>query len=401
VVTATFAISDDGVMTSPSSGSSSYEPGQAWVPGDEAPNFADGNPDPYHGPEGDRGGPVVSRKLAVMLASSTVSALLLAVALLLPPQVVVFQAGPTYDVLGADAGPLLTVEGAPQFGSEGELRITTVGIFDLADDAGTLGEAIQAWLDPHRGVAPTDAIFGTAPEEETIAAQDFLTSQEVAAVSALELLDYEVPMTLTVVDFFEESEANGVLEVGDIITGIDGTPVISFSDLSAALADRTPGDQVRLEVNRAGDTIERQIRTIAGPADEAIMGIWVDPDFDLPVDVDVAIDSVGGPSAGMMFALAIADTLTEIDEGGDAHVAGSGTITIDGEVGPIGGIEFKMIGSVRDGAQWFLAPVANCPEVVGNIPDGLSVVAVETLEEAYAALIAIGEGATGALPSCN
>ena len=131
------------------------------------------------------------------------------------------------------------------------------------------------------------------------------------------------------------------------------------------------------------------------------MGLWIDPHFDMPIDVNVQIDSVGGPSAGLMFSLAIMDLLTETDELDGALIAGTGTINADGDVGPIGGIIMKMHGALDDGAQYFLAPQQNCDEVVGNVPDGLSVFSVETLEDAYETATRIGAGDVTGLPTCS
>ncbi len=131
------------------------------------------------------------------------------------------------------------------------------------------------------------------------------------------------------------------------------------------------------------------------------MGILVDPDFETPIDVEVAIDTVGGPSAGLMFTLGIMDLLTEEDELDGAAVAGTGTISASGSVGAIGGIDLKMQGAVRDGADWFLAPVDNCDDVIGHVPEGLSVVAVEDIDDAYDAIVAIGAGETDDLPTCE
>lgn len=118
------------------------------------------------------------------------------------------------------------------------------------------------------------------------------------------------------------------------------------------------------------------------------------------IDVTMHVDDIGGPSAGMMYALGLIDKLTPQDETGGLTIAGTGTMDEDGNVGSIGGIRLKMLGAVRDGATWFLAPEANCDEVVGNVPDGLRDVSVSTLEEAYDALVAIGNGEGERLPHC-
>ncbi|WP_439098319.1 YlbL family protein [Bifidobacterium catulorum] len=118
------------------------------------------------------------------------------------------------------------------------------------------------------------------------------------------------------------------------------------------------------------------------------------------VTVSMNVDEIGGPSAGMMYALGAIDKLTEADETGGRTIAGTGTIDKDGKVGAIGGIRLKMIGARRDGATWFLAPKDNCGEVVGHVPDGLRDVSVSNLSEAYDALVAIGQGRGDSLPHC-
>ncbi|WP_044084955.1 YlbL family protein [Bifidobacterium gallicum] len=117
--------------------------------------------------------------------------------------------------------------------------------------------------------------------------------------------------------------------------------------------------------------------------------------------VTLQIDGIGGPSAGMMYALGIVDKLTPADETGDTTIAGTGTINTEGEVGAIGGIDLKMLGALRDGASWFLAPESNCDEVVGHVPEGLRDVRVSTLHEAYDAIVAIGKGEGESLPHCT
>lgn len=118
------------------------------------------------------------------------------------------------------------------------------------------------------------------------------------------------------------------------------------------------------------------------------------------VDVDMHVEGIGGPSAGMMYALGLIDKLTAENESGGQTIAGTGTIDADGTVGAIGGIRLKMSGARRDGATWFLAPEENCDEVVGHVPEGLRDVRVSTLSEAYDALVAIGKGEGDGLPHC-
>lgn len=120
------------------------------------------------------------------------------------------------------------------------------------------------------------------------------------------------------------------------------------------------------------------------------------------VKVKMHIDDIGGPSAGMMYALGILNKLTGVDLAGGKIIAGTGTIDNNGKVGAIGGIRLKMISAKRDGARWFLAPNSNCDEVVGNIPQGLNVVSVKTLDDAYKALEKIKAGKSiKSFKTCN
>lgn len=136
---------------------------------------------------------------------------------------------------------------------------------------------------------------------------------------------------------------------------------------------------------------------IAAHADE----LGVSPDVLDDATVTMHVDDIGGPSAGMMYTLGLISKLTAADEAGGETIAGTGTIDENGEVGAIGGIRLKMLGAKRDGATWFLAPESNCDSVVGHVPDGLRDVKVSTLQEAYEALVAIGNGEGDSLPHCT
>jgi PDZ domain-containing protein len=132
-----------------------------------------------------------------------------------------------------------------------------------------------------------------------------------------------------------------------------------------------------------------------------VIGINVTMEYQFPFKVEIQLDKVGGPSAGMMFALGIIDKLTPGAIQGGADVAGTGTIDQAGTVGPIGGIQQKLYGAKNAGADWFLAPAENCNEVTGHIPDGLKVFAVKTIDDSIAVLDAIRTGAdTSTLPAC-
>jgi len=345
------------------------------------------------------------RRGTVLSIAGLATSVLIATLTVLPSPYAIGGAGPTFDTLGSDADgvPLVEIEGAPTYDSTGELRLTTVSVGRGGSSAFTLGQVIAGYFSPSQYVVPEEQVFGTAEEEEAVqeqAAQDWISSQEHATVSALEALGHPVPAVLTVHSAIEGTNAPGVFEADDVITAIDGEPVTTFAELSDAVRGREPGDDVSVTVDRAGTELTESVATVDNGAGEAAIGVSMDPSFELPIDVTVQIDRVGGPSAGLMFSLGIMDLLTEEDELQGAKVAGTGTISANGDVGPIGGIGMKLYGAVDAGAEWFLAPVENCAAVVDNVPEGLQVVAVDTLDDAYEAIRAIGAGDAGALPSC-
>jgi PDZ domain-containing protein len=134
--------------------------------------------------------------------------------------------------------------------------------------------------------------------------------------------------------------------------------------------------------------------------DRAVIGVVPGAGYVSPIDVKLQLGNVAGPSAGLMFALGIIDTMTPGRLNGGEHVAGTGTITASGRVGPIGGIQQKLYGAQGNGADYFLAPASNCDEVVGHVPEGLRVFRVASLDRAVAAVEAIAAGRTEDLPTC-
>lgn len=339
----------------------------------------------------------LSRRTKVAGASGLVASLLVAVLTAIPAPYAIGAAGPTFDALER-----INVTGAPTFESSGELRLTTVSESSASSVWFTVGQVITAFFSPHRIVAPEQDDFDPGGDEQQVAsAQQWVTSQEMATVAALEALGERVPVTLYVVEIEAESAALGLLIEDDIIRAIDGNPVVAFADLGDELATRAPGDVLTMRVLRNEVETDVEVPLIDNGAGGARLGIWVDPVFDAPVDVEVGISEVGGPSAGLMFALAIMDLLTPEDELRGASVAGTGTINLDGDVGAIGGIQLKMIGARTAGSAHFLAPIENCGEVLGHVPAGLNVYAVDNLADAYAAIVAIGQGDTADLPTCT
>lgn len=352
------------------------------------------------------------RRSVTLVVSMLVTAALAAVLMVLPTPYAVRTPGPTEDTLGVqDQGagqsatemPLIAISGAETYPASGELRLTTVSVYGGPGGDVLVGDVLWGWTSQDKSVQPVELIFPepvTQEEQQEQGQAQMISSQESATVAALTALGYEVPTTMTVVSAAEGTGADGAVEADDVIVSLDGEPLESYPELLAALDDVTPGDDVVLGVERDGEPVDLTITTGVGDG-RALLGVLIDPVYDFPVDVTIQIEDIGGPSAGTVFALGIIDLMTPEDELDGAVVAGTGTMDVDGRVGAIGGIGQKMYGAVRDGAQWFLAPSDNCPEVAGHEPEGLEVVAVSTLAEARAAMEAIGAGEGADLPRCS
>lgn len=363
-----------------------------------------------------------SRRSVTLGISLLVTALLAAVLLVLPTPYAIRAPGPTEDTLGlqgadvqggagetssggksATAKPVVEIEGAKTYDVTGELRLTTVSVYGGPGGDVLLGDVLWGWGSRERSVQPVESIFPqqtTREQQQEVGQAQMAGSESAATVAALTELGYEVPATLTVAGTVPDSGADGVVEPGDVVRSIDGQEVTTHQDLLAALDDVAAGADVTLGVERDGQATDLTVTTSEGDG-RAALGVLLDPTYDYPVDVTIRPGDIGGPSAGTMFALAIITKMTSEDELDGAHVAGTGTMSVDGLVGPIGGIQQKLFGAVDAGADWFLAPADNCDEVVGHVPDGLQVVRVATLEDARTAIEAIGAGEGTGLPTCS
>jgi len=354
-----------------------------------------------------------SVKLGLGVWALIVALIALVVLTFLPTPYVIQRPGPVYDTLGTAAGadgeqvPLIQIDGAKTYETAGTLDLTTVQVVGNRERTPSWFELALAWTDSSRAVVPIDSVF---PEGVTTEQRDeqnatlMVDSQHEATAAALDELGYDTGAEVVVQQVIDDSPAEGSLEAEDVITGVDGAAVSSAKQLKQAIQD-AGGAPVALTVQRSGDERVVEVTPEAqtqGDVTTWLIGVSLRTDYDFAVDVTLQLDNVGGPSAGMMFALGIIDTLTEGELNGGENVAGTGTIEADGTVGPIGGIRQKLYGARDAGADYFLAPSTNCDEVVGHIPDGLTVVSTSTLEESLAALDVIADGGdVDALPTCD
>ncbi len=330
---------------------------------------------------------------------------------LVPAPYVIEQPGPVYNVLGdvtvsGNQVPLIEVRNEKTYPTAGTLDMLTVSLRGDRQQLPSWFDIAMAYLDPSKAVVPVDEIYpvGTSIEQSNQQGQiDMQNSQKEAVAAALTELGYKFSSTLTVAQAVTGGPAEGKLKAGDTIVSLNGTPYSDVSALRVGIAANGVSKPAVIVIERAGvrQTVEITPTLSAGDTPVPVVGIVVGSDYTFPVDVTIQLENVGGPSAGQMFALGIIDKLTPGELNGAKTVAGTGTITADGTVGPIGGIRQKLYGAKNAGAKYFLAPAQNCDEVTGHIPSGLTVFAVKTLSDSLAALTAISSGgATSGLPSC-
>lgn len=357
--------------------------------------------------------PPLTPRAVTLGVSFLATVLLLSGLAVVPSPYVVKSPGPTRDTLGSfEDQELISISDAETFESTGELRMVTVGVSGGPGYAVYAPQVVQGWFDGTRAVFPVEEVFAPDLDQETVDAAnaaDMTASQQSSVYVALDALGYEIPVELVVGGTEEGTGADGVVQPEDVIVALDGTPITAFDQLVGALDSVDPGTTVTLGVLRDGAEVDVAFPTTAKDPDAAgaqdggsRLGVVIEQRIgELPVTVEFRTADIGGPSAGMMFALGILDKLTPEDEVNGEVVAGTGTIDTDGDVGPIGGIQQKLHGALRDGAGWFLAPVENCDEVYGHVPDGLRVVKVDTFGEARAAMVAIGAGEGDGLATCT
>jgi PDZ domain-containing protein len=333
-----------------------------------------------------------------------IAMVLIAAATLLPTHFVVESAGPALNTIGSVNGTkLLSISGEQTYPTSGELDMTTVYVQGGGQARLPFFNVLWGWIDPTQDVVPEETVLprGTTTSEQseqnTVMMDD---SQQLSTAAALHELDIPFSSHLGVVGFATQQNS-GVLKISDRLETINGHKITDLDALKKQL-DAAGAKPSVLGILRDGKRAEVTVSTTEGAGGQRQLGILLSGSFDFPLQAKFGLENVGGPSAGMMFALAIVDTLTPGEMTGGKHFAGTGAITADGKVEPIGGIAQKLVGARDQGASYFLAPAENCPDVVGRIPDGLDVIKVATLSEARAAVEGIGAGKDPAsFPGCG
>jgi PDZ domain-containing protein len=292
--------------------------------------------------------------------------------------------------------PLIQVQGAQSYRHPGSILFTTVS---LAGDVNAYA-LLHGWLSSNDEVVSRDAITGGTPtrtyNQQNV--QAMTDSKTAATKVALERLGYKVPASgdgAVVVQVVAGSPAEGILRVGDVITAVDGAPV-SFDEQSVAAVHRhKPGDVIAFTVSRGGQSQPIQVHAADDGHGVAKIGVALQTKnlrYDFPVQVAIDTGKVAGPSAGLAFTLALLDDLASGDITGGKKVAVTGTIDVNGAVGPVGGVAQKTAAARHAGAVAFLVPPEEEKDARRHAGP-MRILVVRTLDDALNALQQLGGAA--------
>lgn len=336
------------------------------------------------------------KRARVLLISLAALVGLVVVALVLPVPFVKLAPGPTFNIIGENDGkPVLTITGTQTFPGTGNLDMTTVLESGGPRGGLTFIDAIASWFDSADAVVPRELIYPDDVTGDQVKARQtglFSLSESDAIGAALNYLGRPAKTRIIVSSVTRDSPAFDRLQIGDAIISVDGKPVEKASQVVDAVRAQPIGTTFSVVVSRNVDgeakeqTVEVTSAENPDAAGKPYLGVQVGPLYLPDFTVDFALQDVGGPSAGLMFALGLIDRLTPGDLAQGRHIAGTGTIDPAGEVGAIGGIRQKLAGARGAGAELFLMPKVHCAEAEGHVPDGLAVAAVDTLTEAVQAI---------------
>ncbi|WP_322768045.1 PDZ domain-containing protein [Frankia sp. Cr1] len=347
----------------------------------------------------------MARRIQTLLVASVLALVLVVMGLWLPVPFVMLSPGPVTDTLGRpDGKPLIEIVGRKTYPTSGNLDLTTV---EEVPKLSAL-DAVRGWFDGDRAVVPRELVQPPGTSDEQVRQENtaaMIDSQDQATSAALGELGITPTGTSVVVHEIIDasSPAAGKLRAGDVIVAVDGVAVTTPQQLQEAVLRVRPGQPVTISFSRDGDApTQTSITTAAARNDPGrpVIGITTTEKQHYPFTVEIKLTDVGGPSAGLMFALGIIDLLTPGQLTGGRTIAGTGTIDASGTVGPIGGIQQKLLGARRSGAVVFLVPAANCPDARESAPAGLRLVRVETLKGAIDDLNALADSPQAPVPGC-
>jgi PDZ domain-containing protein len=344
----------------------------------------------------------MSRRSLTLLIAAVGTAAAIAISVFVSVPYVILGPGPTLNTLGKDSSgqPLISISGHQVYPASGHLNLVTVSYAGGPGAHLNIFTALTAWLNPDEAVVPESELFAPGQSQQQTQQQDTLQmtgSQQTATAAALTELHIGYTTQVVVAQAKPGFPAYGVLEAGDAITAVDGRLVTGATSLTGLIAAHPAGSTLTLSVIRKGQAKQVKVATKESGG-RAVMGVQISQQYKFPFTVKISVGDIGGPSAGMMFALGIIDKLTSDDLTGGKFIAGTGEIEASGKVDAIGGIQQKMVGARQAGATIFLTPATNCQDTKGAVPAGLRLVKVSTLSQAVDYLQAIKAGKS--VPSC-
>ena len=351
---------------------------------------------------------LMSRRYATMVVAALSIVVLTCVAFLVPVPYVTMKPGPAFNTLGQfDGKPMFTFgKGVKTYPTSGSLDFTTVSV-TRADSAVPLAEAVRSYFDQNTAVVPKSLIYPERQSEKdstTESAAQLAGSKDTSQAAALQAAGYTVTAVPAVQSVLKGGASVGKLIAGDLIDKVDGTKPTDAEAVVAAISTHKPGDNVSITVTRDGAQQTVNIVTKADAKDKTKprIGISLGAKYVFPIEIINNVGSeIGGPSAGAMFALAIYDKLTPGALTGGRRIAGTGEISGDGTVRPIGGVRQKMAGASHDNASIFLVPTDNCAEAARGDDFGMILVRITTLKNAISALEKLANDPMAKVPTCS
>ena len=315
--------------------------------------------------------------------------------------------------------PLISVDGAPTYDAPGNVDFLTVSLREA-----TPVELLAAWINPAVDVKSREDILGKqSPEEnQKLNLQMMSDSKDAATYQALHRLGYDIPTSgsgAVVASVQEGSPADGTLKIGDVITSVNGQTVALNSDLVKVVGSQPPGTVLTMEVTTLDlpelqaaqaegaegvtsaepgttRTVEVTLGARADDPSKGFLGVSTftrNLSFDFPVKVTIDSGRVGGPSAGLAFTLGLLDVMTPDSITGGLKIATTGTMSLDGTVGPVGGVHQKVVAAKREGVELMLVPSSELDEA-RRYADGLRIEPVDNLDQALQVLSTVGGGDT-------
>jgi Lon-like protease len=342
------------------------------------------------------------RRALILIVAGAAVVIAAVVAAVLPVPYVILSPGPTLNTLGTGPGgkPLIQITGHRTYSTAGNLNMVTVNFQGGPGNEINIFTALRAWLNPRDAVVPQQELFGPGQSQEQVQHQDVVqmtNSEANATAAALTEVGISYRTKVQVLSTEPGMPAARVLQSGDIITKVNGVPINSVTGLSQQIRAQGAGRPLQLTVMRHRRTQPVSVTAVRSQG-HPVIGVVVTVRFIFPFTVNISVGNIGGPSAGLVFALGIVDKLEPTNLTGGRSIAGTGEITPAGAVGPIGGIQQKMAGARARGATVFLAPAGNCADARGAVPAGMRLIRVSTLSGAVHSLEALKAGRP--VPTC-